>query len=225
MGSRSARASRSSASPRCRTRRVTVSATARLIWWIALVVGTVPFWDMPRLTLGSTRTRWVEHAARPRVVLALLEGALLVMYFVFARGRWEISASPRPVVLMLGAVLALAGALLAAWGKIALGHLFSATFGIKEGHRLVTSGPYALVRHPIYTGIITFIAGTALAWNDAALLLVAASFFVLFSAHVRVEERLFARHFGGEFTRYRASVPALLPWPRPRGLEQGPHDE
>jgi protein-S-isoprenylcysteine O-methyltransferase Ste14 len=80
----------------------------------------------------------------------------------------------------------------------------------------VTSGPYAVVRHPIYLGLIDFTIGSALYWNDVSLLVVALLFVVWFTAQIRIEERLFSTHFGSEWEDYRARTPALFPRVLPR---------
>ena len=187
----------------------------RALWWLAAAAVTLPFLDVAWRTLPSRRNRFVEHAVRPRLVLGALEIGLAVLYLTVARGRMRLvpgseAAVPLPLAA-LGATVALAGALIAAWAKVTLGRLFSATFGVKEGHRLVTTGPYAIVRHPIYTGMVAFLAGSALVWNDLALLAVAAAAALLFAAHVRVEEEMFLRHFGDDYRRYQERTPALVP--------------
>mgnify|MGYP006214188579 CR=1 FL=1 len=88
--------------------------------------------------------------------------------------------------------------------------------GVQEGHRLVTSGPYAVVRHPIYLGLIDFLIGSALYFNDVALLTAAFLFVIWFAAQIRIEERFFAAHFGDEWLEYQARTPALFPRVLPR---------
>ena len=104
--------------------------------------------------------------------------------------------------------------MLAAWGKLRLGRWFSATFGVTVGHVLVTDGPYAVTRHPIYTGLIATIAGAALLWNSALTLLLAVFLAVPFFLHTVHEEALFERHFGDTYRDYRRRVPRLVPFAR-----------
>ena len=117
---------------------------------------------------------------------------------------------------VLGVVLATAGAMLAGAAKRALGALFTANLGVKENHTLVTTGPYALVRHPIYLGILLFTLGTGLVFDRGTVVLLAVALVPCFLVQARIEERIFAAHFGAEHATYRARVPAVLPWPRPR---------
>jgi protein-S-isoprenylcysteine O-methyltransferase Ste14 len=117
---------------------------------------------------------------------------------------------------VLGVVLAWTGAMLASAAKRALGALFTANLGVKENHALVTTGPYALVRHPIYLGILLFTLGTGLVFDRGTVVLLTLALVPCFLVQARIEDRIFAAHFGAEHAAYRAQVPAVLPWPRPR---------
>lgn len=173
----------------------------------------LPFVDLVQRTFGPRQ--WVERATRARLLLGVLEVGTLVGWLL-VRGRWQFLPEHDPGVAIAGSVLALTGALFAAWAKFRLGRLFSPQLGVQEGHRLVTTGPYGVVRHPIYLGLIDFIIGSALYLNDVALLLVAFLFVIYFAAQIRIEERFFAAHFGTEWLEYQARTPALFPRVLPR---------
>lgn len=175
---------------------------------MAVAALVLPFVDIVQRTLGGSA--WVERATRPRLVLGVLEIGTLVAWLA-VRGRWRFLPVQDDGVAVAGAVLALTGALLAAWSKARLGRLFSPQLGVQEGHSLITTGPYAVVRHPMYLGIIDFMIGTALYLNDVALLAAGLLFVIWFSAQLRIEERMFAEHFGAEWDAYRERTPALLP--------------
>ena len=111
----------------------------------------------------------------------------------------------------VGAALAVAGGAIAIWARLSIGRNWSAVVTVKEDHRLVRVGPYAWIRHPIYTGLITAMAGTALLnrrWSGIlALLLMATGFFF----KSRVEERFMRQTFGPQYEEYRAQSGAFLP--------------
>ncbi|HXD45512.1 MAG TPA: isoprenylcysteine carboxylmethyltransferase family protein [Pseudolabrys sp.] len=111
-----------------------------------------------------------------------------------------------------GVALAVAGLSFAAAARAWLGGNWSGTVTLKKGHELIQSGPYALVRHPIYSGLLLALAGTAIAidrWRAlAGLALLLAG--ILYK--VRVEERFMRDQFGDAYTRYRARVKALVPF-------------
>ena len=192
---------------------------ASFLWWMAAAALVVPFLDIVQRTFGPKH--WVERATATRVVLGVLEITTLAVWLA-VRGRWRLLPEHDVGVALAGAVLALTGALLAAWAKARLGRFFSPHLGVQSGHDLVTSGPYAVVRHPIYLGVIDFLLGSALFWNDVALLGVAVLFIVFFVFQLRVEERFFQRHFGEIWTAYAERTPALFP--RLWSLGRKPHE-
>jgi len=109
-----------------------------------------------------------------------------------------------------GLAVALTGAALLVWARRTLGASFTEFPRPKPGGRLVTDGPFALVRHPIYGGAILFFAGCSLAfspWGLAATLVLA----LLWAAKARVEERHLAARFPA-YSAYRERVrKRLLP--------------
>ncbi|CAN5746228.1 hypothetical protein BH23GEM9_BH23GEM9_11320 [soil metagenome] len=186
---------------------------AHFIWWTAAAALVLPFLDIIPRTFGQKQ--WIERATAPRIVLGFLEAGTLVLWLL-VRGRWQFLPEHDTAVALAGAVLALTGAAFAAWAKAHLGRHFSPQLGVQEHHRLVTSGPYGVVRHPIYLGVIDFIIGTALFLNDVGLFAVGLLFVLYFGAQIRIEERLFERHFGGEWQEYSTRTPSLFPGLRRR---------
>lgn len=114
-------------------------------------------------------------------------------------------------VFWIGAVLALAGFLFAAWARSYIGRNWSAAVTLKADHELVVTGPYGIVRHPIYTGLLLAFLGTAIARGDpgAAMALVLAC--LAFWRKIRLEERWMRERFGTAYAAYARRVPALIP--------------
>ena len=115
-------------------------------------------------------------------------------------------------VYWFGAALTAAGLLFAVWARVHIGRNWSGIVTIKEGHELITSGPYALVRHPIYTGLSLAFIGSAVArgeWRGVlAVVLVVWSFWV----KLKFEERWMRQQFGQAYDEYSRRVPALVPF-------------
>jgi len=89
---------------------------------------------------------------------------------------------------------------------------------VKRDHTLVTTGPYAIVRHPIYTGLLLAFAGTALALGEVRGVLAIAIATASLWRKLRLEERWMGEQFGDAYERYRSRVPALVPLgSRPNG--------
>ena len=93
-----------------------------------------------------------------------------------------------------------------------LGKEWSITARVVTGHKLATEGPYRLVRHPIYTGMLGMLLATGIAISYwPALLIALFVFFIGTIIRIRSEERLLRETFGAEFEAYTQRVPALLP--------------
>jgi protein-S-isoprenylcysteine O-methyltransferase Ste14 len=116
------------------------------------------------------------------------------------------------------AALTLAGILFAWWARIHLGRLWSGTITRKEDHRVVDSGPYALVRHPIYTGLIVALFATAAAQATVTSFIGAGLIAFGLWLKARIEERFLTAELGAEaYGAYRRRVPMLVPFLRSRG--------
>ena len=116
-----------------------------------------------------------------------------------------------PLQFWLGAVVAATGFVLTVWARGHLGRNWSGTVTVKQGHELVTTGPYAFVRHPIYTGLLLALLGAALAqgrWSGALAVVVA---FAALWRKLRLEERWMREQFGQRYAAYARRVPALVP--------------
>ena len=112
--------------------------------------------------------------------------------------------------LLLGVVIA--GLAFAWWARVHLGRLWSGRVTRKEGHRVVDTGPYALVRHPIYTGVILSALATGIAETRILALLGAVVIAIGFSLRARLEERFLAAELGPAYEAYAKRVPMLIPF-------------
>jgi len=111
--------------------------------------------------------------------------------------------------------LALGSAALAVSAVRTLGRQWSLTAQVVEAHALITSGPYAVVRHPIYAAMFGLLLATGMTLSSWQALLLAAALFIVGTLwRIRLEERLLQQSFGPAYDRYAEKVPALLPWPR-----------
>lgn len=122
----------------------------------------------------------------------------------------------RPPVTIVASVVAICAAVGSVWLVMlavkTLGKEWSLTARLVEGHKLATSGPYAHVRHPIYTGMLGMLVATGLAISHwSALLLALPIFFIGTMIRVRSEERLLRGEFGEQFEQYARSVSAIVP--------------
>ena len=107
-----------------------------------------------------------------------------------------------------------AGLGFAVWARLHIGRDWSGIVTIKEGHELVTTGPYAIVRHPIYTGLLLAFAGSAMARGEWRGVLALAIAWAALWRKLRLEEKWMLELFGERYAEYRRRVPALMPFGR-----------
>jgi protein-S-isoprenylcysteine O-methyltransferase Ste14 len=109
--------------------------------------------------------------------------------------------------------VALVGILFAWWARIHLGRLWSGRITLKQDHHVVDTGPYKLVRHPIYTGLILSILATAAAQATVTGLLGASAIVIGLWIKARAEEQLLTTELGVDaYGSYRNRVPMLIPF-------------
>ncbi len=173
-------------------------------------------WHMLR-SVGRPAGRQTGAGARFLRVPFLALGTLLfvaAMAWLWRPLPLALPAAVRLATLALGALLYFPALGLYLWGLLTLGAMFapSTGFGVRlhAGHRLITAGPYALVRHPMYLAVITAGIGGLLLYRTWAMLLFAIAMFGL-TVRARREEEALAAEFGAAWEAYCRHVPAWLP--------------
>jgi len=181
---------------------------AAILWlvWIVSWLGAA---------LWSART-----VARPRAGRQLAYRALGFAGGALMFGTWNVE-EPRfrlasATAWAMVAVIA-AGQVFSWWARIYLGRLWSSTVTRKAGHRLIDTGPYAAVRHPIYTGLILSMGATAVVGGSLGALAGAALITFGWYIKARLEEGFLGEELGQEtYDAYARRVPMLVPLMRGR---------
>ena len=171
-----------------------------LVSWIA--------WVSAFLTRKrATTARQINPRARWGILLEAVGFGLLWQGHFWERDPgWRVI--PAVVLFALAAVLSWTG--IAAFGK-----QFRIDAGLNPDHQLIRSGPYAIVRHPIYASMFCLLLGTGLLVSPWPLFLAAVTFFLIGTEiRVRIEDSLLAAQFGDDFAAYKRAVPAYIPWLR-----------
>lgn len=149
----------------------------------------------------------------------LLHGTLVVLaamvgfsaYFRFGwLARPFVPASP--VVVCLGLALVVAGIGCAVWARLFLGGNWSGTVTVKKDHTLIVRGPYAVARHPIYSGVLLAVLGTAVAKREFRGLVAIGLLVVALRMKSRIEEEFMTEEFGAAYNEYKRQVKALIPF-------------
>ena len=115
-------------------------------------------------------------------------------------------------VYWIGVALLLFGLLWAVWARHTLGSNWSGRISVKSGHELVRSGPYRWVRHPVYTGGLLGLLGSALASGKVSAFLGLLLAICALVYKLRIEERWMLTQFGDRYREYRRASWALLPF-------------
>ena len=158
-----------------------------------------------------------SHAPRERTRIQPGSTALIVVAVVCAglavvsRSHFDGLAVGTSWVRVLGLAVLVASTVFTLWARFSLGTMWSATPQVKDDHQLRTHGPYAVTRHPIYTGLLGMLLGATLLSGLGQWIVLFPVGLILFEVKIRMEERLMVATFPEEYLRYRRRVPQLVP--------------
>jgi len=175
---------------------------------IIIGVGWIIFWAywlVMAVTAKAGRSRWTRFAGvRVGIILLIL---LLIRPRVF---QGHGTATGSPWLLGIGLAVFVLGLALAVWARVYLGRNWGMPMSQKADPELVTTGPYGRIRHPIYSGIILAMVGTAMAVSPYWLIAVAIlGAYFLFSAVI--EERTMGKLFPAAYPPYKRATKMLIP--------------
>jgi protein-S-isoprenylcysteine O-methyltransferase Ste14 len=168
------------------------------------------------------RVKAVDTKSNQRLEPAA-SGILRILAFLIAIALLSIPRIPLPWLYVelwpqgylpfwLGAAVTVAGLLFAVWARAHLGRNWSSSVTIKQGHELITTGPYAVVRHPIYTGMLVGFLGTAIAISQVRGFLAFVLIVVVLWLKLRMEEEWMRSQFGETYATYARHTSALVPY-------------
>ena len=172
-----------------------------LLYWQIKAAGTK---TTQRLEPAASR---ILRALTFLIVIVLLSTTRIPLRWLY-RELWPSGIWP----FWIGAAVTVAGLLFAVWAREHLGSNWSRAVTIKQGHELITTGPYAVVRHPIYTGILAGFLGMAIAISQVRGFIVFLLIFFAFWLKFRMEEVWMRSQFGETYTTYARKTAALVPY-------------
>ncbi len=171
-----------------------------VIWLLAA------FWTKRSVYQEST-------AQRLRYVVPLLLGGWMLAKGNRFRDPLNYRVIPHVEALAwIGMVLCVTGLAFCLWARFTLGRNWSGVVTLKGGHELITRGPYAWVRHPIYTGLLTMFVATLLVLGHIAGIIAVPFVFVSIWIKLRYEEKLMLQKFSDEYAAYQQRVKRIIPF-------------
>ena len=177
------------------------------IWW-----GFILIW----LGAALFASRAVKRQSWLGRLVTLVLGSIPFLLLFTSRLRVGVLAErvypDRRVAALAGLGVTLAGISLTMWARFILGRNWSAMVTIKQDHRLIRTGPYAIIRHPIYSGLLLALLGTAFVVGEVRGFAAVAFAFVAWLIKSRAEERFLREEFGEEYAAYRRKTYAFVPY-------------
>ena len=175
--------------------------------WIIFVI----YWIIGALKTRTTRER---ESAASRIAILLIEIAGYVLIFSGSAGIGVLGVRFMHRTLasvILGVVLIWSGIGLAIWARYHLAEYWSATITIKEDHRLIRTGPYGHLRHPIYSGLVLATIGSALVIDKWRCVVGVCLVLIGYCFKAKKEEAMLSRQFGDVFREHQKHTGFLIP--------------
>jgi protein-S-isoprenylcysteine O-methyltransferase Ste14 len=189
---------------------------------IAVCVGVVVVVWVAGALYNAVRSRHSASDAsreRPRSQPGLTagDGGLIVVAVVClglaiaGRSHFDGLAVGALWVRVLGLAVLVASSVFTLWARFSLGTMWSQAPRVKDDHQLRTRGPYAVTRHPIYTGLLGMLLGATLLSGIGQWIVLFPVGLILFEVKIRMEEHLMLATFPDDYPQYRRQVPQLVP--------------
>lgn len=179
---------------------------------VILILGAVCMWlTQPAFTMQETTEQ--KGSDKFSVVLILSMSFISVISPVIDWAYFTKAHSHFGWMTIMGLTMMITGLAFRAWAVRTLGEFFTPTVQIKEEHRLVTEGPYSIVRHPSYTGAFLSIIGGAVvleSWIGFAI--ACAAMTIAYYIRIKIEETELSAHFGKRYLQYQHTTKKIIPF-------------
>ena len=179
-----------------------------LALWIAWVV----YWCIASFGTRAVRRRESTASRLSHAVPLIIGVALLAPPRLGSVWLSRHVLSPTPLIGWIGFALVAAGIVFSVWARRHIAGWWSSDVTLKQGHQLIRSGPYRYARHPIYTGLILALLGTAISIGEWRGFLGVLAITLAFLRKIQIEESFLTEAFPSDYARYRVEVAALIPF-------------
>ena len=170
--------------------------TVIFVWLIGAIYN---YLKVPVLRKGNNSVRILLPVA---LVLVVMEH--------IPKNYWAFITYENGWLKIIGSILLIIFTIFTIWSRIVLGKMWSGSAQIKENHKLRIEGPYSITRHPIYTGILGMLLGTAFINDFGVFLAFFLCVFILFKVKINNEEKLLIETFGEEYKAFQKRTPQLF---------------
>jgi protein-S-isoprenylcysteine O-methyltransferase Ste14 len=179
---------------------------------LCIITGSVFMWlTQPPVSIKETSDK--KSSDRFSVVLILLMSLISVVVPVVDWAYFSGNQNNIGSFTLLGIFMIIVGISFRAWAVNTLGKYFTATVQITDGHQLVQSGPYRLVRHPSYTGaFIALIAGGVILESLVGFIISCIAMMIAYYVRITLEEKELIARFGNEYRVYKEKTKMLIPY-------------
>ena len=167
------------------------------------------YWSIP--TKNAAPAQNVEGLKSSQRHQSLLNLAILLLFIpipVLTRRFLPLT----PTIVAIGLTVQVACVLFYLWAKRYLGRFWSSAVTIRKDHQLVSSGPYRILRHPMYTAVLGMFAGTTIVSGQYHALIGFGVAALAYWRKIRIEEKALMEALGADYERHRRNTWALIPW-------------
>ena len=167
------------------------------------------YWGISARAVNKTEERGPDYS--PHLLLTVLSFVLVFPSIPLGpldRAMWP----SNPYTPWIGLALTLLCQAFAVWARIHLGKYWSAEITLKEGHQVIQTGPYAMVRHPIYTGLVLGMLATAVGVGEWRSLIAFIVMSLAYTRKIRNEEAFLVSRLGEEYIEYRKRTKIIVPY-------------
>jgi protein-S-isoprenylcysteine O-methyltransferase Ste14 len=175
----------------------------------ALWIGFISYWSAVAKHAAPTRSS--ESTASRRTHVRLMNAAFVLLFFGFGTPLGRRFLPDSIVLVAIGLAIQCGSGALGVWARRHLGRNWSGAITVAENHELVRSGPYRVLRHPIYTAMIGMFVGSAIAIGEWHSLIGALLIMIAYARKIPMEEQSLRGVFGSAYDDYKKGSWAIIP--------------
>ena len=182
-----------------------------IIWLLSEIIGG---WIIPHYRRHGSKVKGISNNDQ----LLTRIGVIISILMVYLMAKNSLNSLPGIFNLpdwtyLLGLIMMISGIIIRQWSIAVLGQYFSPNLGVQKDQKVVNKGPYHLIRHPSYTGMLFIILGVSVAWQSLIALIISTMLIgVTISYRIHVEEKMLIAELREEYINYKKHTKKLIPY-------------